>query len=259
MSNRLKYLFGLFLGILFVFSANAHEAADMPSLSKGDYGMSFVTWYGNNSYSIAYGVTLYVDPVNIPEGQAKADAILLTHTHPENFSITDIQKLLGGYTHIYGPADVIARIRDEKLKVGEDQLHIIKPFEEVVTGSYSFRTVPAYNTTKALHPQENDWLGYIISVLTPRGDAKLYFSGDTNKIVEMDDLNGKVDVAFISINKEHGMDSVLEAVSAVTVIDPEIAVPMGYSGDVGSDVEADQFVGMLSEVDGIDGEMLNKK
>ena len=259
MSTRLKYLFGLFLGVLLVFSANAHEAADMPSLSKGDYGMSFVTWYGDSSFSIAYGVTIYVDPVGIPEGQLKADVILLTHSHPESFSIADIQKLLGGYTHIYGPEDVITRIRDAKVKVGEDQLHVIQPYEEVVTGSYNFRTVPAYNTTKALHPQENGWLGYIISLFTPRGDAKLYFSGDTNKIVEMDDLNGQIDVAFISINKEHGMDSVSEAVSAVTVIDPEIAVPMGYSGEVGSDADADQFVGMLSEIDGIDGEMLNKK
>ena len=259
MIHRLKFGLAVIFTLLMTWVAEAHEAADMPSLTKGDYGMSFVSWYGEGSFSVIYGVTLYIDPVNVPDNQPKADAILITHPHPENFSIKDIKNLLGGYTRIYGPEDVIARIKESDLKLVDDQLHVVKPFDEVVTGSYTFSTVPAYNNSKDLHPQGEDWVGYIISIMTPRGEAKLYFSGDTNAIPEMETLSGKIDVAFISIDPTHGMDTVVEAVKAATMLDPEIAVPMRYSGEPGSDSEADEFVGMLSEVDGIDGVMMNKK
>ena len=259
MIHRLKFGIAVICTLLMTFAAGAHEAVDMPSLTKGDYGMSFVSWYGDGSFSVIYGVTLYIDPVNIPEDQPKADAILITHPHPENFSLPAIKKLLGGYTHIYGPAEVIARIKDSDLKLGEDQLHIVKPFEDIVTGSYSFSTIPAYNMTKDLHAPDKGWVGYIISVMTPRGEAKLYFTGDTSIIPEMETLTGKIDVAFISINPEHGMDTIADAVKAATILDPEIAVPMRYSGEPGSDSEADKFVGMLSEIEGIDGVMMNRK
>ncbi len=259
MISKLKIFFLLVLITLTSVAVTAHEAADMPSLTKGDYGMSFVTYYGDGSFLIAYGTTIYVDPVNIPNGEPKADAILITHPHPENFSISDINKLLGGYTNIYGPADVIAKVREAGVKVGEDQLHVLKPRDEVSTGTYHFRAFPAYNTTKELHPQANEWLGYIVSVFTPRGEANLYFSGDTNKIPEMEELNGKIDVVFLSINKEHGMDSVSEAVEVATMIDPEMAVPVRYRGEINTGSDPDQFVGMLSEIDGIDGIIMNKK
>lgn len=259
MIHRLKFGIGVMFTLLLTWAAAAHEAADMPSLTKGDYGMSFVSWYGNDAFSVIYGVTLYIDPVNIPADQPKADAILFTHPHPENFNLGDIRNLLGGYTNIYGPQEVITQIKESDLKLLDDQLHVVKPYDEIVTGSYSFTTVPAYNTTKDLHPQVNNWVGYIISIITPRGEAKLYFSGDTNLIPEMESLAGKIDVAFISIDPEHGMDNLVEAVKAVTMLDPEIAVPMHYSGEPGSEAEADKFVGMLSEIDGIDGIMMNKK
>ncbi len=259
MISKLKIIVILLIISFTSLALQAHEAADMPSLTKGDYGMSFVTYYGNNSFLIAYGTTIYVDPVNVPDGEPKADAILITHPHPENFSISDINKLLGGYTNIYGPADVIAKVREAGVKVGEGQLHILTPRDEVTTGSYQFRAFPAYNTTKDLHPQANQWLGYIVSVFTPRGESNLYFTGDTNKIPEMEELNGKIDVVFISLDKEHGVDSVSEAVEAATTIDPEMAVPTRYTGEVNTGSDPDQFVGMLSEIEGIDGIIMNQK
>ena len=255
MINRCRIGFILLAVLVLSSFVGAAEGENAPSLSKADYGMSFVTWYGGGSFSIAYGVTIYVDPVAMPDGLPKADAILITHPHAENLSLEAINQLLGGYTQIYGPEEAILKISEGGVKVSAEQLHVVKPFEDIVTGSYTFSTVPAYNTTTELHPQTSGWVGYILSIFTPRGEARLYFAGDTSKIVEMENLKGKVDVAYLSIDSEHGMATLAEAVDAAVTLGVEIAVPVRYK----SSAEADQFVGMLSGVDGIDGIIMDEK
>ncbi len=54
-----------------------------------------------------------------------------------------------------------------------------------------FETVLAYNTKKAFHPKENEWLGDIIEL---KG-IKYYIAGDTD--ITEENKKVKCDVAFV--------------------------------------------------------------
>jgi L-ascorbate metabolism protein UlaG (beta-lactamase superfamily) len=101
--------------------------------------------------------------------------------------------------------------------------------------------VAAYNTSKrgisgdVFHPREAGNVGYEVHV---RGE-RLYHSGDTDVIPEMDTMAG-VDVALLPVSGTYVMTAG-EAAEAVRRIQPRIAVPMHWGQHIGTREDAELF------------------
>ena len=111
---------------------------------------------------------------------------------------------------------------------------------EVVRG-VQVAAVAAYNTSKRdpegnlFHPREAGGVGYDVNV---RGE-RLYHSGDTDVIPEMDSVAG-VDVALLPVSGVYVMTA-QEAAEAARRIQPRMAVPMHWGEHLGSLQDAEAF------------------
>ena len=124
------------------------------------------------------------------------------------------------------------------------QVHSIAPGElledEVVRGVH-VAAVAAYNTSKrnpdgaVFHPRDAGWVGYDLNV---RGE-RLYHSGDTDVIPEMDNVSG-VDVALLPVSGVYVMTA-QEAAEAARRIGPRVAVPMHWGEHIGTRDDATEF------------------
>lgn len=108
-----------------------------------------ITWFKQSAYLFQREHTLYLDPWGISDGAPKADAILITHSHPDHLSPEDIAKIRTDATVIYAPADTAAQI--------DGDVNVVAPGEAFEVLGWSVDTVPAYNTAPerlAFHPRE---------------------------------------------------------------------------------------------------------
>jgi L-ascorbate metabolism protein UlaG (beta-lactamase superfamily) len=194
-------------------------------------------WLGHSGFRIRAGrAFVYIDPYRVPEGAPPADLILITHGHYDHFSPQDVERLSTKSTWLVGPAAVAERV--------SGQVHSIAPGEaledELVRGVY-VGAVAAYNTSKrdadgnVFHPREAGWVGYELTVWGER----LYHSGDTDVIPEMDAVTG-VDVALLPVSGTYVMTA-QEAAEAARRIQPRVAVPMHWGENVGTEADARAF------------------
>jgi L-ascorbate metabolism protein UlaG (beta-lactamase superfamily) len=194
-------------------------------------------WLGHSGFRIrAGGAVVYVDPYRVSEGAPPADLILITHGHYDHFSPQDVERLSTRSTRLVGPPAVAERARG--------RVHSIAPGEtledELVRGVH-VSAVAAYNTSKRdaegnpFHPPEAGWVGYELNV---RGE-RLYHSGDTDVIPEMDAVSG-VDVALLPVSGTYVMTAG-EAAEAARRIQPGVAVPMHWGEHIGTEQDARRF------------------
>jgi L-ascorbate metabolism protein UlaG (beta-lactamase superfamily) len=196
-----------------------------------------IEWLGHASFRITVGrATVYIDPYRVDEDAPPADLILITHGHYDHFSPQDVERLSGRNTWLVGPAAVAERV--------SGQVHRIGPGEtiddELVRGLH-ISAVAAYNTSKRdadgnpFHPRDAGWVGYELNV---RGE-RLYHSGDTDVIPEMDTVTG-VDVALLPVSGVYVMTA-QEAAEAARRIQPRVAVPMHWGSHIGTEHDARTF------------------
>ena len=195
-----------------------------------------VEWLGHSGFRIRAGrSTVYIDPYRVADGP-KADVILITHGHYDHFSPQDVERLSGENTWLIGPAAVVERVAGQVVSV--------RPGDEVEPESapgIGVRAVAAYNTSKrdqngnVFHPREAGFVGFDINV---RGE-RLYHSGDTDVIPEMDEVAG-VDVALLPVSGVYVMTPG-EAAEAARRIQPRVAVPMHWGEHIGSYEDAVAF------------------
>jgi L-ascorbate metabolism protein UlaG (beta-lactamase superfamily) len=194
-------------------------------------------WLGHSGFRLRVGrAFVYIDPYRVPEGSPPADLILITHGHYDHFSPQDVERLSTRHTWLVGPAAVAERV--------SGQVHSIAPGElldeELVRG-VQVAAVAAYNTSKrdaegrVFHPRAAGWVGYELNV---RGE-RLYHSGDTDVIPEMDSVTG-VDVALLPVSGVYVMTA-QEAAEAARRIAPQVAVPMHWGEHIGSAADAAEF------------------
>ncbi len=194
-------------------------------------------WLGHSGFRIRVGrAVVYLDPYRVPDGAPPADLILVTHGHYDHFSPQDIERLSARTTWLVGPAAVAERVGG--------QVHSIAPGEvledELVRGVH-VRAIAAYNTSKRdadgnpFHPRDAGWVGYELNV---RGE-RLYHSGDTDVIPEMDSVTG-VDVALLPVSGVYVMTP-QEAAEAARRIQPRVAVPMHWGEHLGTERDARTF------------------
>ncbi len=193
-------------------------------------------WLGHSGFRInARGATVYIDPYRV-SGGPKADLILVTHGHYDHFSLQDVERLSHGDTWLVAPAAVAERAKGRVVSIAPGELLELEPIPGVDVAA-----VAAYNTSKRdtdgrlFHPREAGCVGFDLNV---RGE-RLYHSGDTDVIPEMDNVVG-VDVALLPVSGTYVMTAG-EAAEAARRIQPRVAVPMHWGEHIGTRADAEAF------------------
>ncbi len=193
-----------------------------------------IGWLGHAGFRIRTSAGwIYIDPYRAPEGPAAA-GILVTHDHYDHFSRDDVLRLAGKGTVFIAPATVTEQLRGNTVSV--------TPGDVAEVGGVEVLAVAAYNTNKLdsegrpFHSRDAGWVGYVIR----DGGRRIYHSGDTDVIPEMDEAAG-VDVALLPVSGTYVMTP-SEAAEAARRIDPGVAVPMHWGTTVGTREDAEAFV-----------------
>ena len=195
-------------------------------------------WLGHSGFRIrARSATIYIDPYRVPDGP-KADLILVTHGHYDHFSPQDVERLSHDGTWLVAPAPVAERAQGRVVSIAPGESLELEPIPGVDVAA-----VAAYNTSKRdtdgrlFHPREAGCVGFDVNV---RGE-RLYHSGDTDVIPEMDSVVG-VDVALLPVSGTYTMTAG-EAAEAARRIQPQVAVPMHWGEHIGTRADAEAFAG----------------
>jgi L-ascorbate metabolism protein UlaG (beta-lactamase superfamily) len=193
-----------------------------------------IIWLNHAAFKIKTnsGVLFYLDPYQISDDE-KADVIIVSHTHGDHFSKSDIKKIWKDDTILIGPKSIeknLEKFNGKALNIGE---------------KFSYKDIqielfPAYTIKKSTHPKGNEWSGTIIE-----SEGKIvYHAGDTEKIPEMKNLSDrKVTVALLPCGGTYTMDFE-EATDAALDIKPEILVPMHTWG-----ADLNKFKEIMNEKD----------
>jgi L-ascorbate metabolism protein UlaG (beta-lactamase superfamily) len=199
------------------------------------------TWYKQSALKWKGGITVHIDPWGIPDGEEKADLVLITHAHFDHYNPDDFSKVIKDGSIIVAPEDV-AR---DCLQSGD--VRAVKPGQTIEAAGFQVHAVPAYNIAEErleMHPRENNWVGYVVEL----GGTMTYLAGDTDHIPEMADI--KTDLAFVPIGGTYTMD-VPEAAGAIKEISPKLAVPYHFGFVVGSPSFGEEFVRAIAPIEGV--------
>ncbi|MCL6500729.1 MAG: MBL fold metallo-hydrolase [Candidatus Pacearchaeota archaeon] len=211
-------------------------------------------WLGHAAFKINFkGRSLYIDPYQIQD-EAKADIILVTHSHYDHCSQQDIEKLAKDGTIVIATPDCQSKLARLKQKI---TIELIEPGKEFTINDIKIKAIEAYNPSKKFHPKSEEWVGYIIQC----NGAIVYHAGDTDLIKEMSNLTGygkrgNYFIALLPIGGTYTMNAE-EASEAAALIKPTVAIPMHYGTIIGSASDAEKFV-KLCEEKGISARILEK-
>jgi L-ascorbate metabolism protein UlaG (beta-lactamase superfamily) len=172
-----------------------------------------ITWFRGSSVRIRRnGVEIHVDPLSLDEG-SRADLVLLTHPHYDNFSEDDIARVRTPETVLVAPASM------KKLLADAD--HFMRPGDMLQLDGFDVLAVPAYNVDKKFHTQDNGWLGYVFTI----GETTYYHAGDTDFLPSMAGI--RCDVAFLPCGGHYTM-GVEDAAKAAEACGAELIVPIHW-------------------------------
>ncbi len=195
-----------------------------------------VNWLGHDGFKIKSSIIAYIDPFKIKQDD-KADLILITHEHYDHLSLDDLKKISSKNTIIV--ASEICKGKFSNLSYKE--VKFVKPEDKIKVDDINIESVYAYNTNKQFHPKQGNRVGYILTI----NNTRIYHAGDTDLIPEMNNLKN-IDIALLPISGTYVMD-VNEAVEAVKIIKPKIAVPMHYGAIIATRKEAEEFKNLASK------------
>lgn len=192
------------------------------------------TWFKHSGFRWSGdGLTVYIDPWELPGENDPADVIFITHAHFDHFSQDDIQKLRKDDTTIVAPRDAASELSGDVKPVA--------PGDSLEVRGIGIQTVPAYNAIEGRtdnHPKAKGWVGYILEL-----EANVYYhAGDTDHLPELESV--RADVGFLPIGGAGFTMDGTEAGELAKAISPQVAVPIHFGGFVdgtnGRD-EADTF------------------
>ena len=177
-----------------------------------------------SSFQIKTGdKVIYIDPVEVNSSE-KADYIFLTHSHPDHFSIKDIQKVIKPETTI-----ICSKGVSKKLKDFNNAVHIMRPEDTIDLDGMSCEATAAYNTKSVFlwikaHPKSKENVGF---VLTMEKGVRIYHAGDTDYIPEMKQLKN-IQIALIPIGGDNLTMNEDEAARMINEIKPEKVILVHY-------------------------------
>jgi len=164
--------------------------------------MAKLYYNGHGSFRLitSLNTVVYIDPYAGEGYEEPADIILVTHQHGDHNQI------------------------DKPTKKSEYQ--VIMNSDSLINGEYKefkikdidIKAVPAHNKN---HSKE-ECVGYLVKT----DGVLIYFSGDTSKIVEMNDLKSlNIDYAFFSCDGVYNMDEV-EAAECAKIVSAIHSIPV---------------------------------
>jgi L-ascorbate metabolism protein UlaG (beta-lactamase superfamily) len=157
-----------------------------------------------------------IDPFLTSE-TISADAVLVTHDHPDHFSPTDIRKVYqAGKTRLIAPQSVATRLPDLPVEV----LH---PGEVLQLNDWTVTGIPAYSKGIPTHPLRAGYLGFLLAC----GNDRIYHAGDTHYVPELDSLSD-LTLAILPINGGLFTMSTQQAADLVRRIQPKMVFPLHY-------------------------------
>ncbi|MEH6680028.1 MAG: MBL fold metallo-hydrolase [Sediminicola sp.] len=169
--------------------------------------------------------TVYIDPVGGAgafAGQNAPNIILITDIHGDHFSLETLQELNTANSTIVVPQAVA----DEFPEDSTFDLVILDNGETKEFGEIGVEAIPMYNLREEatqFHTKGRG-NGYVLTM----GEKKVYFSGDTEDIPEMRQLEN-IDMAFVCMNLPYTM-TVESAADAVLEFAPKQVYPYHYRG-----------------------------
>lgn len=171
-------------------------------------------------------ITIYIDPVGGAEafkGQNQPDLVLITDIHGDHFSLETLQALNTEKAKIMAPKAVADKMPEEFTT----QIDVLNNGESKNRYGIMVEAIPMYNLreeVKGFH-EIGRGNGYVLNM----GNQRIYFSGDTEDIPEMRNLQN-IDKAFICMNLPYTM-TIHSAANAVLEFKPKQVYPYHYRGN----------------------------
>jgi L-ascorbate metabolism protein UlaG (beta-lactamase superfamily) len=196
--------------------------------------MASLTWHGHSCFTLVAndGTRILIDPwldenpaADVKASQVgKVDYILVSHGHWDHFAdCVAIAKATGAT--VVSTYELVAFCQKQGVENGHGMN---------IGGSFLFpfgrvKLTPAVHTGTIAGDDEGafttDCAGFLISL---DGGPTVYHAGDTALIMDMQLLQGRVDLALLPIGDNFTMGPE-DAARAVEMIQPEAVVPMHYN------------------------------
>lgn len=209
-----------------------------------------IHWLGHDSFWFeAKGLNIYIDPFKLEKTNLPtADIIITSHEHFDHLNVEAITQISGDKTILIGPSICIEKLTNEVPK--KQEVRELNPGGTEKLLDIIISAIPAYNThrfrdpeTKTpFHPKESGHIGAILNI----DGITIYHAGDTDKIVEMENL--KPSIALIPISGTYVMD-VPEAIEAARVIQAQVTIPMHVGRGIGELSYLEDFESQLPEME----------
>ena len=191
----------------------------------------------HSSIKIKDKLVIYFDPFRIKENLHDADIIFVTHSHFDHYSSEDINKVIKNDSILVFPKSMEKEIVEY---IQNYNVILMDPFETKDILGIKVEGIPSYNINKPMHPKDNNWLGYIVTI----NDQRIYVCGDTD--INDDVVKIKCDIALVPVGGTYTMNAI-EAAELVNKITPRVAIPTHYGTLVGKVEDGEIFKKNINE------------